>query len=155
PTGQEVELAHRPDRDDEDRRRPPGAPRRLVLRHQVVGEPRDDGLVRGEDGERDGGPPTEVPGREPEDAGRLAVTVHGLACCTFRGDLANSGRLSARALPGTMRDASRPTRPLPLEEDTVTANQTDFNRLTWPEMNDAIERGKVVLLPTGSTEQHG
>ncbi len=30
-----------------------------------------------------------------------------------------------------------------------------FNRLTWDEMNDAIEAQKVVLLPTGSTEQHG
>src|SRR5256885_1748200 len=32
---------------------------------------------------------------------------------------------------------------------------TEYNKLTWPEMNDAIEQGKVVLLPTGSTEQHG
>ena len=31
----------------------------------------------------------------------------------------------------------------------------EYNRLTWPEMNDAIELEKVVLLPTGSTEQHG
>jgi creatinine amidohydrolase len=30
-----------------------------------------------------------------------------------------------------------------------------YNRLTWPEVNDAVEREKVVLLPTGSTEQHG
>ncbi|MEM7032606.1 MAG: creatininase family protein, partial [Chloroflexota bacterium] len=30
-----------------------------------------------------------------------------------------------------------------------------YNRLTWPEMNDAIEMQKVVILPTGSTEQHG
>ena len=30
-----------------------------------------------------------------------------------------------------------------------------YNRLTWPEMNDAIARQPVVLLPTGSTEQHG
>lgn len=30
-----------------------------------------------------------------------------------------------------------------------------YNRLTWPEMNDAIARKKVVILPTGSTEQHG
>jgi creatinine amidohydrolase len=31
----------------------------------------------------------------------------------------------------------------------------EFNRLTWPEVNDAIEKQKVVLLPTGATEQHG
>jgi creatinine amidohydrolase len=30
-----------------------------------------------------------------------------------------------------------------------------YNRLTWAEMNDAIEMQKVILLPTGSTEQHG
>lgn len=30
-----------------------------------------------------------------------------------------------------------------------------YNRLTWPEMNDAIKMQKVVILPTGSTEQHG
>ena len=30
-----------------------------------------------------------------------------------------------------------------------------YNRLTWPEMNEAIGMQKVVLLPTGSTEQHG
>jgi hypothetical protein len=33
--------------------------------------------------------------------------------------------------------------------------ETQFNRLTWPGMNDAIEMQKVVILPTGSTEQHG
>lgn len=30
-----------------------------------------------------------------------------------------------------------------------------YNRLTWPEMNEAIADQKVILLPTGSTEQHG
>lgn len=30
-----------------------------------------------------------------------------------------------------------------------------YNRLTWPEMNDAIAAEKLVILPTGSTEQHG
>ncbi|MFC1714873.1 creatininase family protein [Candidatus Poribacteria bacterium] len=30
-----------------------------------------------------------------------------------------------------------------------------YNRLTWEEMNEAIEMQKVVILPTGSTEQHG
>ncbi len=29
-----------------------------------------------------------------------------------------------------------------------------YNRLTWEEMNDAIAMQKVVILPTGSTEQH-
>lgn len=31
----------------------------------------------------------------------------------------------------------------------------EYNKLTWAEMNDAIALQKVVLLPTGSTEQHG
>ncbi len=30
-----------------------------------------------------------------------------------------------------------------------------YNRLTWEEMNEAIALQKVVILPTGSTEQHG
>lgn len=30
-----------------------------------------------------------------------------------------------------------------------------YNRLTWPEMNDAIAAQKLIILPTGSTEQHG
>jgi creatinine amidohydrolase len=30
-----------------------------------------------------------------------------------------------------------------------------YNRLTWEEMNDAIAMQKVILLPTGSTEEHG
>jgi creatinine amidohydrolase len=30
-----------------------------------------------------------------------------------------------------------------------------YNRLTWAEMNDAIAARKLVVLPTGSTEQHG
>ena len=35
------------------------------------------------------------------------------------------------------------------------ATEYRYNRLTWPEMNEAIAMQKVVLLPTGSTEQHG
>jgi creatinine amidohydrolase len=30
-----------------------------------------------------------------------------------------------------------------------------FDELSWPEINDAVERGTVILLPVGSTEQHG
>lgn len=30
-----------------------------------------------------------------------------------------------------------------------------YNRLTWAEMNEAIAAQKLVILPTGSTEQHG
>jgi creatinine amidohydrolase len=33
--------------------------------------------------------------------------------------------------------------------------QFRYNRLTWPEMNEAIAAQKLVILPTGSTEQHG
>jgi creatinine amidohydrolase len=35
------------------------------------------------------------------------------------------------------------------------ATEYRYNRLTWAEMNDAIARQPVVVLPTGSTEQHG
>lgn len=30
-----------------------------------------------------------------------------------------------------------------------------YNRLTWPEINEAVAAQKLVILPTGSTEQHG
>lgn len=30
-----------------------------------------------------------------------------------------------------------------------------YDHLTWPEVNEAVEAGKVVLLPIGSVEQHG
>ena len=35
------------------------------------------------------------------------------------------------------------------------ATEYRYHRLTWEEMNDAIAAQKVVVLPTGSTEQHG
>ena len=35
------------------------------------------------------------------------------------------------------------------------AREHRYNRLTWAEMNGAIGRQPVVILPTGSTEQHG
>ena len=35
------------------------------------------------------------------------------------------------------------------------ATEYRYNRLTWEEMNDAIAAQKVVVLPAGSTEQHG
>jgi creatinine amidohydrolase len=35
------------------------------------------------------------------------------------------------------------------------ATEYRYNRLTWPEMNEAIGQQKLVILPTGSTEQHG
>jgi len=37
----------------------------------------------------------------------------------------------------------------------TTATEYRYARLTWEEMNDAIAAQKVVVLPTGSTEQHG
>ena len=35
------------------------------------------------------------------------------------------------------------------------ATEYRYNRLTWAEMNDAIGMQKLIILPTGSTEQHG
>ncbi len=37
----------------------------------------------------------------------------------------------------------------------MSAAEYRYNRLTWDEMNDAIAAQKLVILPTGSTEQHG
>ena len=30
-----------------------------------------------------------------------------------------------------------------------------YEKLTWPEINDAVELGKVCILPCGAVEQHG
>ncbi|MCS6850661.1 MAG: creatininase family protein [Gemmataceae bacterium] len=35
------------------------------------------------------------------------------------------------------------------------ATEYRYNRLTWEDMNEAIAAQKLVILPTGSTEQHG
>jgi creatinine amidohydrolase len=35
------------------------------------------------------------------------------------------------------------------------ATEYRYEKLTWPEINDAIEMGKVCLVPCGSVEQHG
>ena len=37
----------------------------------------------------------------------------------------------------------------------TTHTEHRYNRLTWAEMNEAIARQPVVILPTASTEQHG
>lgn len=37
----------------------------------------------------------------------------------------------------------------------TSLDKTLYDHLTWPEINEAIQAGKVVLLPIGSTEQHG
>ena len=30
-----------------------------------------------------------------------------------------------------------------------------YEKLTWPDINDAIEMGKVCVIPCGAVEQHG
>ncbi len=37
----------------------------------------------------------------------------------------------------------------------AAATEYRYNRLTWEEMNEAIAAQRLVVLPTGSTEQHG
>jgi creatinine amidohydrolase len=39
--------------------------------------------------------------------------------------------------------------------EVTVSEEYRYNRLTWAEINDAISAQKVVVLPTGSTEQHG
>ena len=40
------------------------------------------------------------------------------------------------------------------EEPVSAATEYRYNRLTWPEMNEAIAMQKVVVLATGTIEQH-
>src|SRR4029077_7327915 len=38
---------------------------------------------------------------------------------------------------------------------TRAATEYRYEKLTWPEINDAIELGKVCIVPCGAVEQHG
>ncbi len=44
---------------------------------------------------------------------------------------------------------------MPSEERTTARHEYRYERLTWPEINEAVDLEKVVVLPLGSTEQHG
>jgi creatinine amidohydrolase len=41
--------------------------------------------------------------------------------------------------------------------DSIMRARTEYRyeKLTWPEINDAIELGKVCIVPCGAVEQHG
>src|SRR5205823_3299870 len=46
----------------------------------------------------------------------------------------------------------------PHQRNTMTSRartEYRYEKLTWPEINDAIEMGKVCVVPCGSVEQHG
>jgi len=38
---------------------------------------------------------------------------------------------------------------------TPVSQKYKYGDLTWPEVNEAIKIGKIILHPIGSTEQHG
>src|SRR5947208_1090235 len=42
-------------------------------------------------------------------------------------------------------------------ENTMSRAATEYRyeKLTWPEINDAVDMGKVCIVPCGSVEQHG
>lgn len=44
---------------------------------------------------------------------------------------------------------------MPSNERTTASREYRYERLTWPEINEAVDLEKVVVLPLGSTEQHG
>src|SRR5262249_56120412 len=35
------------------------------------------------------------------------------------------------------------------------ASESRYEKLTWPEINDAVALGKVCIVPCGAVEQHG
>ena len=45
--------------------------------------------------------------------------------------------------------------PNDLPSTSRAAAEFRYEKLTWPEMNDAIEMGKVCVVPCGAVEQHG
>src|SRR5262249_44933767 len=46
-------------------------------------------------------------------------------------------------------------RPPPEIPMSRAATEYRYEKLTWPEINDAIELGKVCIVPCGAVEQHG
>ena len=44
---------------------------------------------------------------------------------------------------------------MPEDERAAALREYRYERLTWPEINEAVKLKKVVVLPVGSTEQHG
>jgi creatinine amidohydrolase len=42
-----------------------------------------------------------------------------------------------------------------MSQTSRAATEWRYEKLTWPEMNDAVALGKVCILPCGSVEQHG
>ncbi|MCP4817265.1 MAG: creatininase family protein, partial [Planctomycetaceae bacterium] len=40
---------------------------------------------------------------------------------------------------------------MPLRAET----EHRYEKLTWPDINDAVEMGKVCVIPCGAVEQHG
>jgi creatinine amidohydrolase len=44
-----------------------------------------------------------------------------------------------------------------LTEDVMSRARTEYRyeKLTWPEINDAVDLGKVCIVPCGAVEQHG
>src|SRR6187551_3104623 len=61
----------------------------------------------------------------------------------------------------TRINACRPvlTRPSPPERRSrpVSRHRTEhrYEKLTWPDINDAVDDGQVVIVPCGAVEQHG
>ena len=53
--------------------------------------------------------------------------------------------------------ASRPRTPLAKATRMTSRAATEYRyeKLTWPEINDAVELGKVCIIPCGAVEQHG
>src|SRR5205809_4087264 len=45
------------------------------------------------------------------------------------------------------------------QQETIMSNRAKeeyrYEKLTWPEINDAIDLGKVCIVPCGAVEQHG
>ena len=37
----------------------------------------------------------------------------------------------------------------------MAAEPWRYEKLTWPDVNDAVQADKVIIVPVGSTEQHG
>src|SRR5262245_40664778 len=56
---------------------------------------------------------------------------------------------------GLRRPKLSPTRNFTMTNAERARSEYRYEKLTWPEINDAAEQGKVCIVPCGAVEQHG
>src|SRR5438128_11252249 len=76
-----------------------------------------------------------------------AAAVAGRRASGPRAADPRNGDDQGRMTPSPSRPGDRPM--------SRAASEYRYEKLTWPEINDAVELGKVCIVPCGAVQQHG